>query len=128
MLETEANEDNKEDNPWILVLAILVSMKEQICPGVSGLLRSLGFLLLIVFLRCSIPHRPNILLEEPVRSAILTQSFYALAARLVEIGRLGDFPQDRRSSGRSWRNYKREDELKSQPSTMRARPSTGLPI
>jgi hypothetical protein len=74
MLETEGNEDNKEDNPWILVLVIPVSMKEQACPGVSGLLRSLRFLLLIVFLRCSIAHRPNILLEEPVRSAIFTQS------------------------------------------------------
>jgi hypothetical protein len=30
MLETEGNEENKEDNPWVLVLVILVSMKEQV--------------------------------------------------------------------------------------------------
>src|SRR6516164_1471762 len=74
MLETEGNEENKEDTQRILVLVILVSMKEQVCPGVSGLLRCLRFLLFVDFLRCSIPHRPNILLDEPVRSAIFTQS------------------------------------------------------
>jgi hypothetical protein len=62
MLETEENEENEEDHPWIFVLVILVSMKEQLCPGVSGLLRSLRLLLLIVFLRCSIVRRANILL------------------------------------------------------------------
>jgi hypothetical protein len=79
MLETEGNEENKEDNSWILVLVIPGSMKELVPLGVSGLLRSLRFLPLIVFLRCSIPHRPNILLEEPVRSAIFTQWLGALA-------------------------------------------------
>jgi hypothetical protein len=78
MLETEGNEENKEDKQWILGWVILVSMKEPVCPGVSGLLRSLRFLLWIVFLRCSIPHRPSILLEEPVRSAIFTQPLGAL--------------------------------------------------
>ena len=59
MLETEGNEENKEDKQWILGWVILVSMKEPVCPGVSGLLRSLRFLLLIVFLRCSISRKPN---------------------------------------------------------------------
>jgi hypothetical protein len=35
MLETEGNEENKEDNEWILVLVIPVSMKEQVPLGVS---------------------------------------------------------------------------------------------
>jgi hypothetical protein len=61
MLETEGNEENKEDNPWIVVLVIPVSMNEQDPLAVSGLLRSLCFLLLIAFLLFSIPHRPNIL-------------------------------------------------------------------
>jgi hypothetical protein len=49
MLETEVIEGNKEYNQWILVLVILGSMTEQVCPGISGLLRSLRFLLLAVF-------------------------------------------------------------------------------
>jgi hypothetical protein len=41
MHETEGNEANKEDNPCILILVIVVTMTEQVSPCVSGLLRSL---------------------------------------------------------------------------------------
>jgi hypothetical protein len=35
MLEREAHEENKENNPWILVLVILTLMREQVSPRVS---------------------------------------------------------------------------------------------
>jgi hypothetical protein len=40
-LETEVNEGSKEFNQWILVFVFLGLMTEQVCSGISGLLRLL---------------------------------------------------------------------------------------